>query len=209
MLKKTIIWTGLMLLALSGGAQTMAKAAPEQAKRMLQTVGKATAAVKSIQCDFTQVRQSAMLKEKLTSKGRMYFEGQNLKWAYTAPNKYALTVKGQEVYVEQDGKTKKADGQSGQLFKGIAQVVKGSVTGAALADNGDFTAEMYTQGGKWVAKLIPKQAKMKKMFASIHLYFNDSHNAVDKVVMKEANGDTTTVTFSNVKLNEKVPASVF
>ena len=154
-----------MALWFGGSAQTLKKAAPDQAKKMVETVGKATSAVKSIQCDFTQVRQSTMLKEKQTSKGQMFFAGQNLKWAYTSPNKYALIVKADgQVYMQQDGKTRKADGQSGQLFKGIAQVVMNSVTGAALSENGDFTVEMYTQGDQWVAKLTPKQAKLKKMF---------------------------------------------
>ena len=204
--KRSVMW-GLMLLLLvtTASAQTMKKATPEQAKKMVETVNKGTAAVKSIQCDFTQVRQSAMLKEKMTSKGKMSFSGKNLKWEYTEPNKFALVVKEengqQQVYIQQDGKTRKADGQSGQLFKGIAQIVMGSVTGTALSDNGDFTVEMFTQGDQWVAKLTPKQAKLKKMFTSIHLYFNEKHNAVTKVEMKEANGDGTIITFANMKLN--------
>ena len=195
----------MMMLVTSASAQTLKKATPEQAKKMVETVNKATATVKGIQCDFTQVRHSAMLKEKQTSKGKMSFSGKNLKWEYTEPNKFALTVKEengqQQVYIQQDGKTKKADAQIGQLFKGIAQIVTGSVTGTALSDNGDFSVEMYTQGEQWVAKLTPKQAKLKKMFSSIFLYFNDKHNAVTKVEMKEANGDVTVITFTNMKLN--------
>ena len=200
-----------MLFAVMGGqAQTLSKTSPEQSKKMVETVAKATSSVKSIQCDFTQVRQSSMMKEKLTSKGQMYFSEKNLKWAYTSPNKYALIVKGDgQVYMQQDGKTRKAEGQSGQLFKGIAQIVMNSVTGAALSESSDFAVEMYTQGDKWVAKLTPKQAKLKKMFTSIYLYFNEKHNAVNKVEMKEANGDTTTITFTNMKLNEKISDSVF
>lgn len=205
------VWGMVMLLLVTtASAQTMKKATPEQSKKMVETVGKATAAVKTIQCDFTQVRQSTMLKEKQTSKGQMYFAGKNLKWAYTTPNKYALIVKGDgQVLIQQDGKTKKADGQSGQLFKGIAQIVMNSVTGAALSENSDFSVEMYTLGDTWVAKLTPKQPKLKKMFTSIYLHFNDKHNAVTKVEMKEANGDTTTITFANTKLNEKIAENVF
>ena len=205
--KRSAMWGVVMMLLLvtSVQAQTLKKATPEQSKKMVETINKATAAVKSIQCDFTQVRQSSMLKEKQTSKGKMSFSGKNLKWEYTEPNKFALTVKEengqQQVYIQQDGKTKKADAQSGQLFKGIAQIVTGSVTGTALSDNGDFSVEMYTQGEQWVAKLTPKQAKLKKMFSSIFLYFNDKHNAVTKVEMKEANGDVTVITFTNMKLN--------
>ncbi len=195
----------LLLFVTSASAQTLKKATPEQSKKMLEAVNKATSSVKSIQCDFTQVRQSAMLKDKMTSKGKMSFSGKNLKWEYTEPNKFALVVKEengqQQVYIQQDGKTKKAEGQSGQLFKGIAQIVMSSVTGTALSGSSDFTVEMYTQGNVWVAKLTPKQAKLKKMFTSVHLHFNDKHNAVTKVEMKEANGDVTVISFSNVKLN--------
>jgi len=201
----------MMSLAWGGFAQSLQKAEPEQSKKMMATVAKATAAVKTIQCDFTQVRQSAMLKDKMTSKGKMYFSGSNLKWSYTSPNAYVLVVKdgGQTVYIQQNGKTKKAEGQSGQLFKGIAQIVMGSVTGASLSDNADFSVEMYTQSGKWVAKMTPKQPRLKKMFACIYLYFNELHNAVNKVEMQEANGDITTITFSNLHLNEPVADSVF
>ena len=203
--KRSAVWGVMMLLLVtSASAQTLKKATPEQSKKMVEAVNKATATVKSIQCDFTQARQSTMLKEKQTSKGKMSFSGKNLQWEYTEPNKFALIVKEengqQQVYIQQDGKTRKADGQSGQLFKGIAQIVMGSVTGTALSDNGDFSVEMYTQGNQWVAKLTPNQPKLKKMFANIYLYFNEKHNAVTKVEMNEANGDVTTITFNNLKL---------
>jgi len=204
-MKKLVAILIMSVLWFDGSAQSLKPATPEQSKKMVETINKATAAVKSIQCDFTQVRQSTMLKEKQTSKGKMSFSGKNLKWEYTEPNKFALIVKEengqQQVYIQQDGKTKKAEGQNGQLFKGITQIVMGSVTGTALSNNGDFTVEMYTQGNQWVAKLTPKQPKLKKMFTAIHLYFNEKHNAVTKVEMKEANGDMTTITFTNTKLN--------
>ena len=203
-MKKSTVLLMLMALCFLGAGQSLKPATTEQSKKMMETINKGTALVKSIQCDFTQVRQSTMLKEKQTSKGKMSFSGKNLKWEYTEPNKFALTVKEengqQQVYIQQDGKTRKADGQSGQLFKGIAQIVMSSVTGAALSNNGDFTVEMYTHGDTWVAKLTPKQTRMKKMFTAIHLYFNDKHNAVTKVEMQEANGDGTVITFTNIRL---------
>ena len=76
----------MLLLVTSVQAQTLKKATPEQSKKMVETINKATASVKSIQCDFTQVRQSSMLKEKQVSKGKMSFSGKDLKWEYTTPN---------------------------------------------------------------------------------------------------------------------------
>jgi len=147
-----------------------------------------------------------MLKLDMVSKGKMYISGQDLKWVYSSPKAYSMTVRdaGQTVEIWQDGKTKKVQGEMELLYKNIAQIVIGSATGSSLSKSSDFYVEMYTEGKTWVAKMIPRQSKMQKMFTCIYLYFNDSLNAAYKVVMQESNGDTTTITFSNMKLNEKV-----
>lgn len=180
---------------------------------MLETVNKAAASVKTMQCDFTQTRKSSMLKNEAVSKGKMYYSGKKLKWAYTTPNKYAMVVvdngKSQEVFLQSKDGSKTMDGQGSQLFKSIARLVMNGVTGAALSENGEFTVEMYTQGDVWVAKLTPKKDKMKKMFAYMRLYISTDRKYVNKVELYEANDDVTTIVFTNMKLNEKIDESVF
>lgn len=212
-MQKCFLCAVALLMVAFGSAQQLKKASAEQAKTMLETVNKAAASVKTMQCDFTQTRKSSMLKNEAVSKGKMYYLGKKLKWAYTTPNKYAMVVvdngKSQEVFLQSKDGSKTMDGQGSQLFKSIARLVMNGVTGAALLENGEFTVEMYTQGDVWVAKLTPKKDKMKKMFAYMRLYISTDRKYVNKVELYEANDDVTTIVFTNMKLNEKIDESVF
>lgn len=212
-MQKCFLCAVALLMVAFGSAQQLKKASAEQAKTMLETVNKAAASVKTMQCDFTQTRKSSMLKNEAVSKGKMYYSGKKLKWAYTTPNKYAMVVvdngKSQEVFLQSKDGSKTMDGQGSQLFKSIARLVMNGVTGAALSENGEFTVEMYTQGDVWVAKLTPKKDKMKKMFAYMRLYISTDRKYVNKVELHEANDDVTTIVFTNMKLNEKIDESVF
>ncbi|MBO7587099.1 MAG: outer membrane lipoprotein carrier protein LolA [Bacteroidales bacterium] len=212
-MQKCFLCAVALLMVAFGSAQQLKKASAEQAKTMLETVNKAAASVKTMQCDFTQTRKSSMLKNEAVSKGKMYYSGKKLKWAYTTPNKYAMVVvdngKSQEVFLQSKDGSKTMDGQGSQLFKSIARLVMNGVTGAALSENSEFTVEMYTQGDVWVAKLTPKKDKMKKMFAYMRLYISTDRKYVNKVELYEANDDVTTIVFTNMKLNEKIDESVF
>ena len=212
-MQKWFLCAVALLMVAFGSAQQLKKASAEQAKTMLETVNKAAASVKTMQCDFTQTRKSSMLKNEAVSKGKMYYSGKKLKWAYTTPNKYAMVVvdngKSQEVFLQTKDGSKTMDGQGSQLFKSIARLVMNGVTGAALSENGEFTVEMFTQGDVWVAKLTPKKDKMKKMFAYMRLYISADRKYVNKVELHEANDDVTTIVFTNMKLNEKIDESVF
>ena len=106
-------------------------------------------------------------------------------------------------------RTNSVDLRSSRLFQSIARVMEGSVTGKSLSSGKDFTAQMYTQGATWVAVLTPKDSAMKKMFKTVRLFFNPAHSMVSKVEMVESNGDTTTITLSGAKVNEKINDSVF
>lgn len=209
-MEKHIVCLFLLSFALiTANAQSLKKASPEQSKKMLETVEKNVSAVKSIQCEFQQVKSVSLLNDKIVSKGKMYFSNGKLRWEYTTPYSYIFIVNGQEVLIKSNDKTRKIDAQSSQMFKKIAQLIANTVSGANLSQNSDFTVEMYTLGTKYVAKLIPKQAKMKKMFNEITLYFNDNKNLVEKIEINEASGDKTTITILNPKTNLKISDSIF
>ncbi len=209
-MEKHIVCLFMLSFALiTANAQSLKKASPEQSKKMLETVEKNVSAVKSIQCEFQQVKSVSLLNDKIVSKGKMYFSNGKLRWEYTTPYSYIFIVNGQEVLIKSNDKTRKIDAQSSQMFKKIAQLIANTVSGANLSQNSDFTVEMYTLGTKYVAKLIPKQAKMKKMFNGITLYFNDNKNLVEKIEINEASGDKTTITILNPKTNLKISDSIF
>ena len=205
--------TAIMLVILSTvaivEAQTLKKVPQEQKDVIVRSIAGNVSAVKSIQCDFRQEKSVSLLNDKVVSKGRMYFSDGNLRWEYLTPYSYVFLVNGQDVVVKSDDKTTKMDSRSGQLYKRIAQLMANTISGSNLVQNNDFNVEVYENGLKYVAKLVPVQARMKKMFSEISLYFNNNQNIVEKIVIAEASGDKTTIEILNAKTNVKVPDSVF
>ena len=205
--------TAIMLVILSTvaivEAQTLKKVPQEQKDVIVRSIAGNVSAVKSIQCDFRQEKSVSLLNDKVVSKGRMYFSDGNLRWEYLTPYSYVFLVNGQDVVVKSDDKTTKMDSRSGQLYKRIAPLMANTISGSNLVQNNDFNVEVYENGSKYVAKLVPVQARMKKMFSEISLYFNNNQNIVEKIVIAEASGDKTTIEILNAKTNVKVPDSVF
>ena len=205
--------TAIMLVILSTvaivEAQTLKKVPQEQKDVIVRSIAGNVSAVKSIQCDFRQEKSVSLLNDKVVSKGRMYFSDGNLRWEYLTPYNYVFLVNGEDVVVKSDDKTTKMDSRSGQLYKRIAQLMANTISGSNLVQNKDFNVEVYENGSKYVAKLVPVQARMKKMFSEISLYFNNNQNIVEKIVIAEASGDKTTIEILNAKTNVKVPDSVF
>jgi outer membrane lipoprotein carrier protein len=152
----------------------------------------------------------SFLNDKMVSRGVMYYDNHSrLRWEYTSPYKYIFILSNNKVYIKSVRKTNTIDIKSSRLFQSIARIMMNSVTGRSLTDNGDFTVKMYVNGDEWVAFLTPKRSDMKKMFKSIHLYFDSSRSMVSKVEMLEKNGDSTVILLHGVKTNTGINEKVF
>jgi len=198
------------LLALGAQAQTMKKASATQSSQMIAAINKTASALKTVQCNFTQTKTMSFLKDKMVSRGKMYYTSSGqLRWQYTTPYQYTLVMNNGKVTINSAGKTSTVDLASNRLFQSIASIMVSSVTGKSLADTRDYTVQMYTLGNQWVATLTPRRGTMKKMFKTVRLYFNDQHSMVSKVEMTETSGDKTLITLENVKTNAPIPSSTF
>ena len=163
-------------------AQTLKKATEAEAKAMVAEISKTAAAIRTLTCSFTQVRTNRLLNDKMTSQGYMSYDAKGkLRWEYTSP--YASTFI--------------LDGQQGEM-SGFAQVMMDSMTGKNLTSNKDFACTFFTQGGEWVAELVPQRKEMKQFFSTIRLHFDSKRHMVSQVEMNEKGGDVTIITLKQV-----------
>ena len=77
-----------------------------------------------------------------------------------------------------------------------------SATGQKLFDKSMFDVEITDDGDFWRADMKPKKNSMKRMFTMLTFYFSKNDNIINKVEMKEASGDVTTIQFYDMKINE-------
>lgn len=174
-------------------AQDLKVLSEPDAQKAAAAINSANAGVKSLQADFMQVKEMAIVKEKMVSSGKMYFQDGSLRWEYLKPSK--------SVYV-----TDKDQMKSNKVFRSMAGLMAGSVTGINLNDP-SFKVTMYSPGKGYVAELVPLKREMKQMFTKIRLLFG-ADNRVRQVELEESQGRTV-ITLSNVKYNVSLDPGLF
>ena len=185
----------LLGLSLAGtvSAQDLKLLSEPDAQKAAAAINSANAGVKSLQADFMQVKEMAIVKEKMVSSGKMYFQDGSLRWEYVKPSK--------SVFV-----TDKDQMKSNRMFRSMAGLMAGSVTGINLNDP-SFKVTMFSPGKGYVAELVPLKREMKQMFTKIRLLFG-ADNRVRQVELEESQGRTV-ITLSNVKYNVSLDPGLF
>lgn len=207
---KKVLLILCMMAAITLQAQTLKKATDAQAKAMVEKINQTASSIHALECGFTQVKTLRFLNDKITSQGKMYYDGSGkLRWEYTSPYQYTFILNGQKVYIKSAKSSQTIDIRQSKLFQSIAQVMMNSVTGKSLTTNSDFACTMYTQGQEWVADLVPQKKEMKKMFKNIRLHLDSARQMVSQVEMTEQSGDTTLITLKDVKTNGKIDEKMF
>jgi outer membrane lipoprotein-sorting protein len=176
----------------------------------LAKIEKASAAITSLQCSFIQKKNISVLSETVTSKGKLLFKKENkLCWEYQTPYYYLFALNGDKVYIKNDKTTKEFDTKSNALFKEISVLLVNSIKGAGLIDTKKFDAAFFQNAGTLQVKLTPKNKTIKSILSSISLYFGKTDYMVHSIEMMEASGDSTTIIFSEIKLNQNIPDEKF
>ena len=177
-MRRLLLTLGMACCCLWLSAQTLKKATEAEAKVMVAEISKTAASIRTLACNFTQVKTLSFLNDKMTSQGRMCYDASGkLRWEYTSPYTYTFILNGQQVHIQSAKNRQTIDIRQSRLFQGIAQVMMNSVTGRNLTSNKDFACTFYTQGDVWVADLVPQRKEMKQMFSTIRLRFDSSHHA--------------------------------
>ena len=140
-----MIWSlCLMAASLAVHAQALEKADAAQQKAMVEKISQTAASIRTMECQFSQVKTLGFLNDKLTSGGRMLFvaEGGKLRWEYQQPYSYTFILNGDKAYIRSAKSRQTIDIRQSRLFQSIAEVMMNSVTGKSLTTSRDFGCEM-------------------------------------------------------------------
>jgi outer membrane lipoprotein-sorting protein len=188
------------------------KLTAEQQKQIVEKIDKASSAMKTMQCDFTQTKRMKMLSKDMQSKGVMYFKRPDkLRWQYTSPYDYTFIMNGDKVQIKSMKSTKNIDVQQNKMFRQITNIILSSITGGTLRTSADFTVELWQQDKSYFVKLYPKKKELKQLYQHLEIWFDPALTKVSTVKMMEKTGDMTIVNLLNTKygvtINEKLFAT--
>ena len=188
------------------------KLTAEQQKQIVEKIDKASSAMKTMQCDFTQTKRMKMLSKDMQSKGVMYFKRPDkLRWQYTSPYDYTFIMNGDKVQIKSMKSTKNIDVQQNKMFRQITNIILSSITGGTLRTSADYTVELWQQDKSYFVKLYPKKKELKQLYQYLEIWFDPALTKVSTVKMMEKTGDMTIVNLLNTKygvtINEKMFAT--
>lgn len=207
-MKRNIVFLLLMLLACPSFSQEKLKNEAEQ--DVINRLTKATAAIKTLQCNFEQTKKMAMLEEPARAEGTMHYKSTDaLRWAYTSPYTFAFVVNGDKVMTQSENKTEVVDVNKSRIYKGIANIILGSVSGKKLFDRTAFNVEIFSDGDFWRAELTPLKKDMKRMFSRLTFCFDKKSEIINRVEFTEASGDVTVIQFKDMVLNRDIDDKLF
>lgn len=203
---KRLFTTLFLVLSLIGGlaAQTINE------QQIISEISKSTSSIKTMQCDFVQTKSLKMLGDKMVSKGKMYCsQPSQLRWEHTTPYTYTFVLNDNNVMLKSGSRSDVIDINQNKMFKEIARIMMNSVLGKLLTEKKDFSVTVKQNGKQYVATLTPLRKDLKQMFTHILLHYDIKEKMVKTVVLKEKNGDSTTIELTNIKKNSPINASVF
>ena len=184
--------------------------AQQNEAQIRQAITQAASTMKTMQCDFTQTKHLKMLNDKMTSKGRMYYQQTNrLRWEYTSPYSYTFILNDDKVLLKNKQRNDVIDVNKNKLFREIARIMMNSVVGTSLTDDKSFKSTITTNNSEWIASLLPQRKDLKQLFQKIILHFNKHNAMVKQVELIEKNGDRTVIELNNIRTNEKISADMF
>ena len=205
---KTFLFAFFTLLTFATQAQEQ-KMTDSETAAFRQSVNAVSKKIQSLTTDFVQFKHMDFLAKDIETSGKMFFkEPDKLLWQYKKPYNYTIVFKNGKILINDEGKKSAMDVGSSKIFAKLNKLIVGSVSGN-LFDDKEFTISCFKSKDFNVAKLIPKDATLKKYIKQIELSFDKQDHTVAQVRLVESAEDYTKIVFKNKVQNAKIDDSVF
>lgn len=209
MLMRSLLLAVLVLNSLGVCGQPKGFQPVKNVQEFQTALAKANASVQTISSDFTQVKNMALLEDKIRSKGKFYFKKEDkVRIEYTSPYSYLLVMNGGQIMVRDEQKTSKVNTRNSKTMQSVNRIMIDCMRGTVL-NNPDFKATVYEGQNNYLLSLTPATEAMKKMFKSIDVYLARKNFDVDRLSMIEVGGDFTEMDFSNTQHNTALNDAIF
>lgn len=168
--------------------------------------------IKTLQTHFCQEKNLAIFDQKVILKGTISLQKPNLfAWHVNEPIRYSLIIKDTSA-IQWDEDTKQIQHISlskNTGYKIIAKQLKEWFSGtySSMREQYDIT---ILNSDPVCLKFDPRQDTMaSKAVSSVAVTFDKDEQYIQKISIKEKNGDSTLLTFSNTQLNIPIGAAAW
>ncbi|MCC7030433.1 MAG: outer membrane lipoprotein carrier protein LolA [Chitinophagaceae bacterium] len=198
-----------MLLSFNIFAQNGGFTAVKDITAFKSAFAAASQKIESIESNFSQVKNLAMLKDKINSKGKFYYKkGNKVRIEYTSPYTYLMILNNNNMTIRDGQKTSNYNTKSNKIMQSVNNIMLDCMRGSVYG-NKEFSVEAFENPKEYLLKMKPMTAVMKKMFANIEVFLDKKDFHVLRLNMIENGGDNSLMSFSNSVMNKNMPDALF
>jgi outer membrane lipoprotein-sorting protein len=174
-----------------------------------QRLAASTKALQSLQSDFVQTKQMALMAEKITSKGIFYYRKEDkVRIEYTSPFIYLLVMNAGQILVKDEQKSTRVNARGSKVMQSVNRIMVDCMRGSVFT-NPDFNVTAFQNAKGYQLALIPASAAVKGMFTRIDVFLTKSALDVERLTMSEKGGDITQMDFKNQRKNTTLNDALF
>ncbi|MBL7766639.1 MAG: outer membrane lipoprotein carrier protein LolA [Chitinophagaceae bacterium] len=209
MMKNLFIFLLTFCISLAAQAQPAGFAPIKDQAAFKQKFALASGRILSIESDFSQVKNLSMLKDKINSKGKFYYQKANkVRIEYTKPFQYLMVLNNNSMMVKDEQKTSNYNTRSNKVMQSINNIMLDCMRGTVY-QNKEFNTVVYESPREILLQLTPATSVMKKLFARIEVYLDKNDFNVLRLNMIENGGDNSLMTFTNRIMNKTLNDALF
>lgn len=201
MLKKFITVCILMLAGFSAAAQDV-KAEFEKA------LAEKSVEIKTIMCDFTQIRSMAVLAQEVSKEGRFtYMRPGNILLAFDDGDYIMLTET--DFTMKNAGNVMDVKVNSNPMLKELKKILTACMTGDVKSMASGFSMEVADMQDFYEVTLLPVKGRGAAKMKSVRMNFDRKDMSLTMLMLEEPSGDSIRYDFTDKEFNKEVPAGTF
>ena len=198
---KRFLTTFLLLFAAATVfAQTVAEAVAK--------VNAANAVTSTSTFDVRTVRNTSMLSQPLISTGKVFVKApSSLRYEGLTPVRSLFVLDGDRVLTESKGVRKTTDLKEKSRYQALLRSISRSSTDGLVSEK-DFNIEVLS-GKELILVMKPLGRDLSRMFSEIRLRADADSGVIREVLLRDIEGDTTSINISNVVIGAPLSVELF
>lgn len=180
----------------------------QQMKKMTQLqefesrLAKEAQTVQSIESEFIQVKYLDVFDEKVTSKGKFYYQKSNkICMEYARPMNYLIVINGNKLKIVSDGKKNVMNLSSNKMMGQMQDMLTACMIGDLSKMSSNYQLEYFENADHYLVKIKPTTKAVQAYIADIEIYLDKKDMSVYKLRLCETATNYTEYKFYNKKFN--------
>lgn len=180
----------------------------QQMKKMTQLqefesrLAKEAQTVQSIESDFKQEKYLDVFDEKVTSKGKFYYQKSNkICMEYFRPMNYLIVINGSKLKIVSDGKKSIMNLSSNKMMNQMQDMLTACMVGDLTKMSSNYQLEYFEDARHYLVKIKPVSKTIQAYIAGIEIYLDKKDMSVYKLLLHETATNYTEYEFYNKRFN--------